>query len=86
MGMHGAIDMHYWRTQGMARRLGISFNDVMRTGMLTREDFQQVLGRCRECGCADNCMAVLGTPPQSGARAPVFCPNKGVMDLLQDLA
>jgi hypothetical protein len=85
MGVQGNVDLHFWVTRGMARRLGINLSDAMREGVLTREDFADMVTRCRACPGTQGCMAFLSEQGGRSNAAPDWCCNARLLNELRAL-
>ena len=85
MGMHGNIDLHFWITRGMARKLGVNLSEAMHDGFLTQADFAEMITRCRKCGRTEGCLAMLGQSAPALLSAPDHCPNAGILADLRAL-
>ncbi|SOC16410.1 DUF6455 family protein [Rhodobacter maris] len=83
MGIQGNVDLHFWITRGMARRMEVNLSEAMRDGFLTQADFADMITRCRECQGVDGCMAYLaGNDPAAGS-APDWCANRAILHNLR---
>lgn len=81
------IDVHFWLTRGLARRLGINITEAMRSGVLTRADFAAMVARCRDCEAGvQACIGYLSEAPSAPDTAPECCANRAVLETLRDLA
>lgn len=86
MATQGNIDLHFWITRGMARRMGVNLTEAMHDGFLTQADFATMLNRCRECSGTDGCMAYLSGSGQGPDSAPDWCRNGAILHELSALA
>ena len=80
------IDVHFWLTRGLARRMGVNLTEAMRFGVLTRTDFAQMVSRCRECSAGvQACISFLAEadPAQGLSDA---CANKSILEDLRGLS
>lgn len=84
MGVQGNIDLHFWITRGMARRMGVNLTQAMHDGCLTQADFAEMVARCRGCSGAAGCLAFLSEPGAQGS-APDWCYNATVLRELSEL-
>lgn len=85
MGVQGNIDLHFWITRGMVRRMGINLTEAMHDGLLTQADFAEMISRCRCCTGAKGCLAFLSEHPDAVAAAPDWCRNAAVLAELRAL-
>lgn len=85
MAFHASLDMHFWLTRGMARRLGVNLTEAMHQGLLTRADFAQMVARCRTCSDSQGCLEFLAEHPESVSEPPEGCTNAQVLDELRQL-
>lgn len=80
------IDVHFWLTRGLARRLGVNLNEAIRAGMLTQRDFAEMVGRCRNCEAGvQACIGFLAETDGKDAALPAACPNGPVLEDLRGL-
>jgi hypothetical protein len=84
MGMHGNIDLHFWITRGMARRMGVDLTEAIHQGALSQADFAQMIARCRSCSGAEGCMAYLSQLTEQRGSAPDWCKNGTILRELSD--
>lgn len=81
------IDVHFWLTRGLARRLGINLTEAMRSGVLTRADFATMVARCRNCEAGvQACIGYLAEMPTASDTAPERCANRALLETLRGLA
>ncbi|PTV96337.1 hypothetical protein C8J27_102131 [Rhodobacter aestuarii] len=85
MGAQGNLDLHFWITRGMARRLGVNLTEAMHDGNLTQADFASMITRCRECPGVDGCMAYLAGSSPAAGETPDWCRNRAILHELSDL-
>ncbi len=85
MGVHGNIDLHFWITRGMARRMGVNLTEAMHDGFLTQADFATMITRCRGCDGAQGCMAFLADHAGQSGSAPDWCRNGTILRELSAL-
>ncbi|WP_275806792.1 DUF6455 family protein [Pseudothioclava nitratireducens] len=85
MGVQGNIDLHFWLTRGLARRLGVNITESIHHGFLTQADFADLITRCRGCSRAQGCMAFLSENDGPLASAPDWCPNAPILGELRAL-
>lgn len=85
MGVQGNVDLHFWITRGMARRMGVNLTEAMHDGFLTQADFAAMITRCRNCGGAQGCMAYLSEHPERVSAAPDWCQNGQILRELSEL-
>lgn len=79
MGVQGNVDLHFWITRGMARRMGVNLTEAMHDGFLTQADFAEMITRCRNCNGAQGCMAYLSEHPDRVDAAPDWCQNGQIL-------
>jgi hypothetical protein len=63
----------FWRTQGMARALGLNFSKAMASGWITAQGYAELVARCSLCTNRLPCLAWLGEHGALSPRAPEFC-------------
>ncbi|KFE36763.1 DUF6455 family protein [Thioclava atlantica] len=85
MGIQSDIDMHFWITRGMARRVGLNLSEAIHQGFLSRTDFVQMIAACRKCGRTNSCLAVLSERSGGGEGLPDACPNAPILNSLRSL-
>tara|TARA_B100002051_G_scaffold254638_1_gene269583 strand:- start:622 stop:885 length:264 start_codon:yes stop_codon:yes gene_type:complete len=85
MGMQSEIDLNFWVTRGMARRLGVNISEAMHNGFLTQADFAEMITTCRTCGRTEFCLAVLAEKGEGPQAIPTDCPNYEVLTSLRAL-
>lgn len=73
MGIQGNVDLHFWITRGMARRMGVNLTEAMHDGALTQADFAAMITSCRGCSGAQGCLAFLSEHPEQVGAAPDWC-------------
>lgn len=83
MAFHASLDMHFWLTRGMARRLGVNLTEAMHQGLLARSDFAAMVARCRDCPDTQACIDFLAEHPESIAAPPCGCVNAEVLKELK---
>lgn len=86
MGFQGNIDLHFWITRGMARRMGVNLTEAMHDGVLSQADFAAMINRCRGCPGAEGCKAYLADPVPGAGSAPDWCRNGEVLRELSVVA
>lgn len=79
MGVQGNVDLHFWITRGMARRMGVNLTEAMHDGLLTQADFAAMITRCRGCTGAEGCMAYLSDKSASPGSTPDWCKNGTIL-------
>ncbi|MFD2174488.1 DUF6455 family protein [Rhodobacter lacus] len=84
MGIQGNVDLHFWITRGIARRMGVNLSEAMQDGALTQADFADMILRCRECQGVDGCMTYLSGNDAAGS-APDWCANRAMLTGLRAL-
>lgn len=85
MGMQGSIDLNFWLTRSLARKMGVNLTQTMHHGFLTQEDFAQMISACRCCGHGDACMAYLAESHGPAEAAPSYCSNGEILGELSAL-
>ncbi|MBZ4021264.1 hypothetical protein CKO11_02140 [Rhodobacter sp. TJ_12] len=85
MGVQGNVDLHFWITRGMARRMGVNLTAAMQEGFLTQADFAAMILRCRECPGVDGCMAYLSSSSPAQGETPDWCQNRAILHDLSEL-
>lgn len=83
MAFHASLDMNFWLTRGMARRMGVNLTDAMHNGMLARSDFAAMVARCRDCKDPQACLDFLAEHPESISEPPCGCVNAEVLKELK---
>ncbi|MDD8022071.1 MAG: DUF6455 family protein [Paracoccaceae bacterium] len=83
MGVQGNIDLHFWITRGMARRMGVNLSEAMHEGALSQADFAGLITRCRNCPGAQGCLAFLSEQPERVETAPDWCENAAILRKLR---
>jgi hypothetical protein len=72
----------FWRTQGIARALGLSFSRALETGRITETGYAELVAACCCCPHAETCLDWLGRHGAHARRAPEFCRNGRVLEAL----
>ncbi len=85
MGVQGNIDLHFWITRGMARRLGVNLSEAMHDGLISQADFADMITRCRGCDKADGCLAALSERAGAPTSLPDWCHNAALLSELSAL-
>ncbi|MBC7146439.1 MAG: hypothetical protein H5U24_13705 [Thioclava marina] len=85
MGMQNSIDLNFWLTRGMARRIGVNISEAMHDGFLTQADFAQMITTCRTCGRTELCLAILAEKGADPEPIPEDCPNSAILNSLRAL-
>lgn len=86
MGVQGSVDLHYWITRGIARRMGANLSEAMRAEVLTRADLAEMVDRCRQCSSVQGCLAYLAENPDRAPAPPDWCNNAAILSELRALA
>lgn len=86
MAFHASLDMHFWLTRGMARRLGVNLTEALQQGLITRADYADILARCRACGDTQACIDFLAEHPEGVAEPPDSCMDAQVLSELRNLS
>jgi len=73
----GDPDRHFWLVRSVARVMGLNLGAAVARGDLGRDDFRNMINRCRTCPMVDRCESWLAasggmsaTPPPGCAVAP----------------
>ena len=69
--------------QGMAEKLGVSPIVAIRAGQLQETDLDDMVGRCRSCTHADDCILWMVDHDAGAKAAPGYCLNSEELDLLR---
>lgn len=85
MGVQGNIDLHFWITRGVARRLGVNLSEAMHDGYLTQADFAEMITRCRKCERTEGCLAMLSERVGPPISLPDWCHNAALLGELSAL-
>jgi hypothetical protein len=85
MAFHASLDMHFWLTRGMARRLGVNLTEALQQGVITRGDYADLLARCRACADTQACIEFLAEHPDRAAAPPEGCLEADVLNELRKL-
>lgn len=85
MGLQGDVGTHLWLSRGMAARVGVSLDEVLHQGTLTREDFNGMVTRCRSCRQPADCLAFQRAAGATCAEPPDYCENRALLAQLRDL-
>ncbi|MDJ0825240.1 MAG: DUF6455 family protein [Rhodobacter sp.] len=83
MMFFGGQDQHFWRTQGVARALGLNLTEALADGRLDRNGYAMLVAECQACGHATECTAWMASRKAAAGEAPVFCP---ALPRLNDIA
>ncbi len=68
-------------TRGMARVLGVNLPKAVVDGWLTRRELATLVNRCAACTQQSACQSWLSRAAVAPC-LPVFCPNKGELEVL----
>lgn len=79
MGVQGNLDLHFWITRGMARRMGVNLSEAMHEGLLSQADFAAMITRCRDCPGAAGCLEFLSERSGPAEGAPDWCRNAALL-------
>ncbi len=85
MGMQDNVDLHFWITRGMARRMGVNLTEVLHEGLLTQADLAAMVARCRCCSGTQGCLAFLASGAGTEGACPDWCLHTGVLSELRAL-
>lgn len=85
MGVQENVDLHYWITRGLARRLGVDLIEAVHCEMLTRADLAEMVDRCRQCSSVQGCLAYLAENPDRAPTPPDWCRNAALLSELSAL-
>ncbi|WP_417808607.1 DUF6455 family protein [Thioclava sp.] len=83
MGIESNLDLHFWITRGMARRMGVNLTKGVQEGDLTRADVAAMVTACRTCGRSEFCLALLSERGPAPNALPADCPNKPALESLR---
>jgi len=86
MAFHASLDMHFWLTRGMARRMGVNLTEALQQGLITREDYADIIARCRACSDTEACLEFLAEHRESIQQPPEGCMDAQVLSELRSLA
>ena len=86
MAFHASLDMHFWLTRGMARRLGVNLTEALQQGLITRDDYADILARCRACSDTQACLDFLAEHPDGATEPPDGCLDAEVLSELRSLS
>jgi len=78
----GEPDLAFWMTRSVARTMGINLSRAMRAGVLSAEDYADLVTRCRKCPQAEACIAWLAVNGAGADRAPEGCANGDALNAL----
>lgn len=73
----------YWRTQGMARAIGVDLTGAMVDGWLTRAGFGTMVMNCELCAHSGECAKWLSRHGAGSTALPEFCANKAGLEALR---
>ncbi|MDJ0629400.1 MAG: DUF6455 family protein [Rhodobacter sp.] len=79
----GGQDQHFWRTQGVARALGLNLTEALSDGRLDRNTYATLVAECQACAHAAACTAWMAGLKSAIGEAPAFCP---ALPRLNDIA
>lgn len=82
LGYLGDPNRAFWLTRSVARAIGVSLSDAMSEGMLTPNDYSDMVTRCRMCPHTDRCERWLAANGAGAARAPDHCANAEMLNSL----
>ena len=83
MGIDSNLDLHFWITRGMGRRMGVDLSQAIQEGDLTHADFATMITACRTCGRSEFCLALLSERGSAPDALPADCPNRRVLESLR---
>lgn len=79
MGIQGNIDLNFWLTRALAKRLGVNLTEAMHNGFLTESEFAKMITDCRCCGESNGCLAVLSEINGPLEEPPEYCRNAQIL-------
>lgn len=79
MGMQENIDLNFWLTRALAKRLGVNLTEAMHHGFLTQQDFAGMITDCRRCAEHDGCLRFLAEMDGALEEPPAFCHNAQIL-------
>ncbi|SFU19828.1 DUF6455 family protein [Sedimentitalea nanhaiensis] len=85
-GGGGRIDRterHFWLTRSMARVMGVNLMRAMEQGLLSPEDYGEMVARCQAGKCHEICQLWLARQTGVAAKAPDHCLHRDVLDRLR---
>jgi len=85
MAIASDLDLHFWITRGMARRMGVNLANALQADDLTHADIAAMITACRACGRGDVCLALLSERGTAIDTPPAECPNKRVLESLRTM-
>ena len=77
------IDRHFWLTRSMARMIGVNLSNAMADGVLTADDYAEMVSKCRMCKSCERCLSWLGDQNGHAEAAPAFCVNAAQLNGLR---
>ena len=83
MQMGSRASESYWRTQGMARTLGVDLTGAMLEGWISRTDFAGMVLNCQLCPHSKECDRWLATHGAGSDSLPEYCANKARLESLR---
>ena len=83
MGIQGGLDLHFWITRGMARRMGVNLSAAMQEGRLSQAVLARMVERCRDCPGAQGCLDFLSERDGPTAAVPDWCCHTAVLSRLR---
>lgn len=79
----GEIERHFWLTRSVARMIGVNLSEAMAVGLLTEQDYCDMVTRCRSGGCCAACEAWLARQTGRAEAAPDHCANADILNRLR---
>lgn len=73
----------FWRTQGMARALGVDLTEAILNGWISRSDLGAMVANCQLCPHSTDCAKWLATHGAGSASLPEFCASKAALEALR---
>lgn len=74
----GPEKRHYWLAVSMARATGADLQRALETGIITHQDWADLVRRCRGCGWTEGCDCWMARQERGAADVPAACPNADV--------
>lgn len=86
MSQHlGEPSRHFFLTRSVARVMGVSLGETLRSGRLEPERYADMVTRCRGCALVDACEDWLSAQSRISATPPPGCCNASDLHRLRDL-
>jgi len=82
----GKLRDHFWKTVKMSRALGVDLGHALHQDHLSRQDYAQIVDRCRACPWADGCESWMAAQTVPASEVPESCANHDQWVALRDRA